>query len=785
MIESIQNNNVQQPILTVIVAVKITEGRSDLIERIDFCMADSELPENVEFLIIDDGSRDEDFIRLLKKANTLRTIVRTGACYYDDFSLARARNYGAKIAHGQFILFMDADLVPYPGFYKALLREIELMEMSTRVDRFLMCPVIYLTEQGKDKFFELREDIRRQFFINAMLRLDDNIEKYSSGTSVILVDRTYYLARGGQDEKFRGWGYEDYEFTNRLIRRNRQFPLPANWLSMAGNFMTITKYEGWKAIYRLYGDWLGNKGIYLFHIPHVIEENHHRRKDANFSYLQARMKEDGKNGLNEPDPLPDASAGHSLLFRKNPFCYSREFAPSLGQITYANEDDFSDIQYFKEYLAQHAITRVIFPNPYASTNLNQLYIWCRENSFDYVVCERGALPDSVFHDPTGFLNDGISYAQSKWNKPLTEEQLYAVRNYVSSIRYGSSTLEAQSDRCHFHEILESLEIKRHQKVLLVPFQQPNDTVIQHFAGQIGSFDAFHRKIALLVDELGADWKVVYKKHPTEDDIAPIAGAVSGSNFNIYDLLEICDAVALINSGVGIYAMMFGKPVYVLGDAWYSHHDLCRPINTDDNLSELIKNEFKPDYDIVLRFIYYLRFEFYSFGKMTQRRVRYPNGSPMTATSKIDYYEVRGWSHDTRYIPVAWEPIQKLSPLFDRYRHAFGTNPVAKSGAPTPTSNSVAKSGTPAPTSNSLAKSAISTVAIGHLSVEQRKEDISQIKNKTSYRVFGAITAPFMKQQLRNKFENRPHEFFQDSKSFGTRIFGKLILPKISEHSDRK
>ncbi|MBB3149757.1 putative glycosyltransferase involved in capsule biosynthesis [Phyllobacterium trifolii] len=669
--------------ITLVIPIRLTQSRLDLLDRLYNYKYDTDLPDNLDLVIVDDGSRPELFKKVEQLGSNQITILRTSAKPHQDFNLARARNYGAQHAKGKFVFFLDADLVPYPGFFKSIQREIALSQMDKHVDRFLMCPVIYLTDMAFDLHEKMPPEFRRQFFISAMLANDTNlIEKFSSGTSAIVIEKKYYLSRGGQDEQFNGWGYEDYEFANRLIRRNRQFPLPSDWLSMAGNFMTIRKYSGWKAIYRLYGDWLSNKGIYLFHTPHPIEKRYHHNKDQNLALLKSRMIDDQGTG-NEPPALPDLTINRkTLLFRKNPFCFHRAFAPNLGEHLFSSEDRFHDVNIFLQFLADNNISLVVFPNPYSNEKLLTIYNWCRDNSVPYVVSERGALPDSVFHDPRGFLSDSESYCPHYWNMPLSEDKLERVTQYISSVRFGDNVLEKQALRLDVATIRARLKLGR-KKVLFVPFQQPNDTVIKYFCGPIKTFENFHNLVAKLPEELGDEWCVVYKRHPAEDGVAPIEGAICADDYHVYDLLEISDAVALINSGVGVLAMMFGKPVFSLGETWYCHANLCANVSDPTTLAHDIRQGFSLDYDEVLRFIYYLRFGFYSFGKMVQRRVRYPDGSPITATTDIQYYELRYWNDQTTYLPISWKPIGDSSPLFDRYKASAPSSAIATSNSKLP------------------------------------------------------------------------------------------------------
>jgi len=712
--------------LTVIIPIRVTNARRDLIDRIEHCFIDTEIPDTVDVIVVDDGSKDEDYMELKKKEKRKLKVMCTGAKYYNNFSPARARNFAAQRATGELLIFLDADLIPYPGFFRDVLREANLLEIKENVHRFLMVPVIYLTEAGLELMEEKPANEWRATFINSMLMNDKNtIEKFSSGTSAIVMDRLYYLARGGQDIGFEGWGYEDFEFTNRLIRRDRRYPLPSEWLGMAGNFMTINKYEGWKSIYRLYGDWMAAKAVYLFHKPHPIEQTYHSRKEQNMRYLIERMKEDASKTPVEPPPLPDVNAGSTLLLRSNPFCYDREFAPCYGYIEKAHEDDFADELEFAERIKEFKYSNIVFGNPYANEKLMRLYFWCRKNNQPYTICERGALPDSIFHDPHGFLNDSTSYDAVIWDHPLSDEDRAQTVAYIEKIRFGTDTLEPQSKREDAAVLRKRLNIKLGKKVLFVPFQQPQDTVVRNFAGPIGSFSRFHDEITRLARDLGDDWVVVYKKHPTEDELFPIPGAVCAGDAHVYDLLEICHAVALINSGTGIYGMMFGKPVFVFGSSWYAHPGLCRPILGNEDAATVIQDGFSLDYERVLRFVHYLRFRFYSFGEMTTRKVRYADGTPITATSSIKYYEIRQ-NGKVRKLQRVFKPISTESPLFDRYRAANATG-AAKA---TPTAKPVAAKTPPAKSSAPAPKPSAAPKA----TEEKLIDDARQAMNAGNYRL---------------------------------------------------
>jgi hypothetical protein len=52
------------------------------------------------------------------------------------------------------------------------------------------------------------------------------------------------------------------------------------------------------------------------------------------------------------------------------------------------------------------------------------------------------------------------------------------------------------------------------------------------------------------------WKLVVKKHPLEDSVFDFSGALYANKAHVHDLLELCDALATFNSGVGVLALIW-------------------------------------------------------------------------------------------------------------------------------------------------------------------------------------------------------------------------------------
>ena len=301
----------KSPYLSIILPIRMTESRTELLSQIDNISLDEMIPPEIEFIIVDDGSPSPYASQIQEKCHTLNLRYLRLMSQAEPFSLARTRNAGAAIAEGEFIMFQDLDILPYHGFYRDLLIEIEAQELAKSISSFLMIGVIYLTREGTESY----QPDKKHYYIDKMLQHDEAyIQKHSSGTSHILLHKKHFETLGGYDEYFSKWGHEDIEFNARLILQDNLYSLPSNFLKDERNFSNIYQYEGWKSLYRLYGDRTLYKGIVLFHAWHSndkessyydnkLKNKHyfHRKLEA---HLQAYQKKQGYQ-LSSKSPLLD------------------------------------------------------------------------------------------------------------------------------------------------------------------------------------------------------------------------------------------------------------------------------------------------------------------------------------------------------------------------------------------------------------------------------------------------------------------------------------------------
>ncbi|BBI73385.1 hypothetical protein HAALTHF_29470n [Vreelandella aquamarina] len=114
------------------------------------------------------------------------------------------------------------------------------------------------------------------------------------------------------------------------------------------------------------------------------------------------------------------------------------------------------------------------------------------------------------------------------------------------------------------------------------------------------YDSFIGQVQKLVEELDDAWRVVYKKHPLEDKGFDLNGAVSADDCNIRDLICLSDAVVTFNSGTGLTSLLYEKPVYVFGDAYYASKGLAYKVNSYNEVLDSL-NVYTVNKESIIRF----------------------------------------------------------------------------------------------------------------------------------------------------------------------------------------
>lgn len=220
--------------------IVLTYNRSDALLAVLRSLA-SQCGSNHEVLIADDGSRTEEVSALVKDCPRFNCTVRH--IWYPDtgFTASRARNLGANLATGDYLVFLDGDCVPNREFVKQHERLAELGyfvngsrvllgESLTRdvtsgtIDLLRCTPLFWLKQRLLGQSNKLLHLVGWPW---RLFRVQQHFVWRGIRSCNMGVWRNDFVGVNGFDEVFEGWGHEDADFVLRLshlgVRRKNGF----------------------------------------------------------------------------------------------------------------------------------------------------------------------------------------------------------------------------------------------------------------------------------------------------------------------------------------------------------------------------------------------------------------------------------------------------------------------------------------------------------------------------------------------------------------------------------
>jgi len=669
--------------LSVIIPFRADEHLPYLMDRLEDQCKGFRKYKNIEFILVDSGSNDKNQEQCIRICKDYGIKYLNHNSHGKVFSIGAARDYGVCHALGRAITFLDVDLRVADDFFDRLLLLMSSYGISTHKKRFFAIPCLYLTSEGTDEFIVTETQSRMYDFYLRWLHGDtQSIQTMAPCSSVMIVDRLHYMSVGGHRPEFRGHGYEDFELYHRLIGEEGIMPTAEDYYADTKSWDTAT-YRGFRSQFSLLGRAALMANLFVVHLwhPRPKKSSFYGNMSVNREIWMDFFKEFDKT-KEHPEPLIDQFAKYKKILafgqpQTNSMRAPRDLIPLLGQRVYANEFDFTDESgtldeiAFQSMLVSSQIQAILFPNPYSNPVRLQVYQWCRRTQFPFLVYERGALPDSWFIDENGFNADSDSYQRKNWDRKLTDVERDSVKKYINQTLIGGNPLEPQGQRFGGEGLSYRLKLGG-KKVLFVPLQRPSDTVIKYMRGDLESYSKFTSFIDEAAKELKKlGWIVLCKKHPLEVESPPLKNAIyAPEDANFIDLLELADSVALINSGVGLYAMMMGKPCFIFGNAFYAFEGINTKSSTESisDFCDLILSENPIDSESTYRFINFLMNDFYSFGtsKVTLRKES--DGSLRSITTATNFYQIQTLNGGKiNYRNEPGKSITTAAPLFERFK----------------------------------------------------------------------------------------------------------------------
>lgn len=157
-----------------------TYNREHLIcETIDSVLSLSELYNNFEIIVVDDASEDST-VSMLKQIynNEIKIGLLSVYALEENIGVTGAKNYGAELSKGEWIVFLDSDDLLISENYENMV--IELRENNYADIVFFSCVDFNGNRIGKD-------------FCNKRLVLDDYLKTSTMGEKLPVIKRNTIL----------------------------------------------------------------------------------------------------------------------------------------------------------------------------------------------------------------------------------------------------------------------------------------------------------------------------------------------------------------------------------------------------------------------------------------------------------------------------------------------------------------------------------------------------------------------------------------------------------------
>ena len=179
--------------------------------------------ENLEIIVIDDGSTDPDNVSALDELDAFMQRAGVTLLREENRYLGAARNTILEHAKGEYIVFLDDDDIALPHLVSTLVRSATRTRASVTP-----CFSHYLKEDRRAQFLSGQESPTHVDYFPSAGPLSLSLEQNVFGTATALIRIDDLKEVGGYTE-LRNVGNEDFELYVRLAQAKKPFaicPLP-------------------------------------------------------------------------------------------------------------------------------------------------------------------------------------------------------------------------------------------------------------------------------------------------------------------------------------------------------------------------------------------------------------------------------------------------------------------------------------------------------------------------------------------------------------------------------
>lgn len=593
----------------------------------------------VKYLFILSGKKNKKIEDIIKSYNV--DYIYTGL---SDFNYSKLKNIGINYVKTEYVIFEDIDLIHTNDFYKNLNNEISVLEVGPF--NFLSIPVAYLSKDYSENIIDNGLDIsfvkkNIDFILNfESCENNDILQHFIHMSSLIVTKLNTLFFVGGFDENFNSWGGEDRDFVFRLLAANTKIILPKDFsYTSTENTYKQHKYVGWKSLWALHGDYMYNKGYISFHLYH---EPRNWRKllttKSNMNFASEKAKLIGKdyfecfNPLDKKEDIPI-----NYIYGRNPHIFNLDLYNYINGFRVLEES--WTIEKCKKILSQEKnVGTIIFWNPYGTEKRLEVYNEIKKMGYSTLVAERGALPQSIVFDKDNLCVYSKSYKREYWDKEISNDEFKLTKSYIEQLVKGDNTLEKNYERVPESIINIKLNINKYSKKVLICFQLDDDTVTN--TDYSVEYKDFIEQIHLLSKNIPDGWLLMYKNHPLSNYKHELEKGICVDSYHIHDLLKVCDYVIVYNSGVGVIAQAFEKPVLIFGPAFYEDKYFNTRVKDYEEVIKIVNLPTKIiDKQKIIRFYSYLIHYMYSFCIFSDPIMRKRKASSPIYYKRISYHSI--------------------------------------------------------------------------------------------------------------------------------------------------
>ena len=279
--------------LSLIIPIQVTFSNRFLLKRVRKLVDFFSNYNNVEIVLID-SSHTERYTQAIKNLSEYDAVLYQHLDISTLYSASMARNQGAKIANGKYILFYDVDLIVDNDFVPNIMDDINNLKQED-VESFKIYPCFYLSEI-KTKMIEKEnyQNIQYENILKHYLEgFNDEVLYLAVNTSTILVSKKHFFNIGGYNEVFQGHGYEDFELIHKLYKYMLNTELPKDYIDdyktpFPALYRGFRQYFAYLSLPNLFKD---SYTMHLWH-PRPLSKKYYRNREQNFKEFKKIIEKD-------------------------------------------------------------------------------------------------------------------------------------------------------------------------------------------------------------------------------------------------------------------------------------------------------------------------------------------------------------------------------------------------------------------------------------------------------------------------------------------------------------